>query len=88
MYVMEGSTLGGTHIAGMIQKKLPGIPFAMRFFTGYGEKTMEKWEIFKKVLNHLPNDEEDTSLILSAAEQTFNKFTEWIQYTRREKELT
>jgi heme oxygenase (biliverdin-IX-beta and delta-forming) len=88
LYVIEGSTLGGVHISAMIQKKLPDIPFAFRFFIGYGVQTLYNWEKFKTCINELTEVEAEISMVLSAADETFSKFGEWIQYANTQPLLT
>ena len=78
LYVMEGSTLGGVHIVKMIQKKLPGNENSFHFFSGYGDRNALMWNRFKEALNNATTDEEEITLILSGAEDTFHKFYEWI----------
>lgn len=41
IYVLEGSTMGGQFLARKIGDKFP-----IRFFTGYGENTVQKWQEF------------------------------------------
>ena len=78
LYVIEGSSLGGIHIAKMIQKKLPGID-AFLFFSGYGDKTHEKWNQFKHILDQLPGSPANINQIITGALDTFLKFAEWIR---------
>jgi heme oxygenase len=80
LYVLEGSTLGGVHIGKMIQKKLPDCENAFRFFSGYGEQNMNMWEKFKEVLNGITGSENNVNSVLSGAEDTFQKFGEWINF--------
>ena len=79
MYVLEGSTLGGVHISGMIKKNL-GIDNdrGLSFFSGYGNETMEKWESFKQLLNNHPQQKEDEEEVIATANNTFLQFKEWI----------
>jgi heme oxygenase len=78
MYVLEGSTLGGKMIARMLQKnealQLP--PGAVRFFSGYGEKTGEKWKIFLSALN----EQEPADAVIAAANETFYYLKRWMQH--------
>lgn len=79
LYVMEGSTLGGPHIVQMIQKKLGLKEDVFRFFSGYGDQNKAMWENFKQVLNGLSESEDDINNVLTGAEDTFQKFGEWIK---------
>lgn len=79
LYVMEGSTLGGPHIARMIQKKLHTTALTgFSFFESYGADMMPMWDTFKEVLDKQANDEVEQQIILDAADQTFLKFKCWI----------
>ena len=75
MYVIEGSTLGGSIISKMIAGKL-GIEKGLSFFNGYGEASHEMWGAFKEVLNTLPG--KDNEAVIAAANLTFLKFKDWI----------
>jgi heme oxygenase len=78
LYVMEGSTLGGVYIVKMIQKKLSGKENIFHFFSGYGDRNPLMWNRFKNALDHSTADEEEMTLILYGAEDTFHSFYEWI----------
>lgn len=41
IYVLEGSTMGGQFLARKMRNKYP-----MRFFSGYGDNTAQKWQEF------------------------------------------
>ena len=77
MYVLEGSTLGGQHIATMIQKKLVLSDDALTFFHSYKGDTPAMWERFKQVLTH-PFDSRQQQDIIQAAHDTFVTFMNWI----------
>lgn len=74
MYVIEGSTLGGKIISQMIRKQL-GISGGMDFFESYGDNTMIMWKAFQAILNQPENS--TSSEIITAANETFLKFSEW-----------
>ena len=79
MYVMEGSTLGGTHIAAMIAKRIPYLSSHLRFFKGYGSETQTMWEKFKMNLNRYSADPEKWPMVINAADETFEKMNHCIQ---------
>ncbi|MDT8406646.1 MAG: biliverdin-producing heme oxygenase [Methylococcales bacterium] len=55
VYVLEGSTLGGQHIAGFLRQQHPDWP--IRFFTGYGALTRQYWQMFwEAVADQCPPD--------------------------------
>lgn len=77
-YVTEGSTLGGTIIAGMISKKLNiTTDQGFSFFNAHGEQTKEKWEAFKLILNGHFSTAEKNEMKRSAI-ATFSTFNDWI----------
>ncbi|MGV3767627.1 MAG: biliverdin-producing heme oxygenase [Chitinophagaceae bacterium] len=80
LYVLEGSTLGGVHIAGIIAKKLtfPN-PAPLRFFEGYGTETKQHWETFCTVLNEKQFTETEKDQVRTTAARTFMLFEKWIR---------
>jgi len=81
LYVIEGSTLGGSHISKMVAQQLNADQFkgGFSFFNGYGEATPAMWETFKQTLNSQPANNADTDTICEAANDTFVKFKHWIE---------
>ncbi len=75
-YVIEGSTLGGRIIAGMISRQLGSLK-SLSFFNGYGAETGSMWQSFKDFLNR-PYTIEQRHEIIAAAEDTFITFKNWI----------
>ncbi|WP_207424110.1 biliverdin-producing heme oxygenase [Desertivirga brevis] len=77
LYVLEGSTLGGTIITKMVTERL-GIPASegVSFFYSYGDRTREMWDKFKGVLDALP--EEVWKIVIESADETFIKFKDWL----------
>lgn len=79
MYVLEGSTLGGIHLTKMISEKMNmRTKKGLEFFSGYGEETLIKWNLFKEQLNTY-TDEEVQDKIIGSANETFSKFKKWIE---------
>lgn len=76
LYVIEGSTLGGSIISKMISGKL-GLTSGLSFFNSYGENTHQMWDSFKAVLNKQAAENEP--VITEAANNTFFKFKNWIE---------
>jgi heme oxygenase len=77
MYVLEGSTLGGRIIAGMICRSLDSTR-CLSFFNGYGAETGHMWTTFKNYLNQ-PFTTEERREIIAAAEDSFLTFKNWIE---------
>jgi len=72
LYVMEGSTLGGSVIVKMLQQK--GIDKGISFFSGYGHQTFQKWQVFLEVLNAFPETDTDTESVIKTVKDTFDCF--------------
>ena len=80
LYVIEGSTLGGSIIAGMMKQYFVFDGDAgLSFFNGYGGQTMAMWQAFKQSLNHAAVSVADEEMIIGAANQTFACFKNWIE---------
>jgi len=76
-YVLEGSTLGGTVIAGMMRKQLAKEDDGgLSFFQGYGENTREMWRKFNEYLLAVQSPE-DQEIVLTAARDSFLSFKKW-----------
>jgi len=79
LYVIEGSTLGGKIIAGMMRQHFTfNGNEGLSFFSGYGDNTDAMWTSFKTKLNAIASTAENRQEITEAANQTFEKFGEWI----------
>lgn len=77
LYVLEGSTLGGRVIAGMISRQLGSLK-SLNFFNSYGAETDRMWEEFKQLLDQ-PFSDKERQTILDTAEKTFITFKHWIE---------
>ncbi|SNT00752.1 Heme oxygenase [Geodermatophilus saharensis] len=75
LYVLEGSTLGGTfidrHLAG-----LPGLP-RLRSFTPYGGDTGAMWAAFRRVTRGHVTGRGDAGRVVGAARETFAVLADW-----------
>lgn len=78
-YVIEGSTLGGRHIARLLETGA-GVQLPQRFFQSYGSETGPRWKEFCAGLEQFaaenPHSEPE---ILRAAEETFSCFRSWVR---------
>jgi len=77
LYVLEGSTLGGSVIVGMLEKR--GISTGISFFSGYGAATMSRWQTFVAALNQLPQSTEDMDRAVNTVRETFDCFLKVFQ---------
>lgn len=79
LYVIEGSTLGGKIIAGMIAKQLnrTGEKGGFSFFNCYGNDTQAMWSSFKQALDR-SFEEKQQEEIITTANETFITFKRWV----------
>ncbi|MBN8788578.1 MAG: biliverdin-producing heme oxygenase [Terrimonas sp.] len=75
LYVMEGSTMGGTIIAKMLNKQAAIPPESLTFFNGYGEDNLPMWQSFIAAVNERAANNEEK--IVKSANDTFSKMEEW-----------
>jgi heme oxygenase len=77
LYVLEGSTLGGT----FIDRHLAALPalsgVRLRAFSPYGAKTGAMWHAFRRVTRDRVAMGGDADAMLSAATGTFRALAEW-----------
>lgn len=79
MYVMEGSTLGGSIIAKMLHDRLGVTPEkGVCFFYGYGEDSEKRWKSFTDILQSYTPYEKLAARMVHTADQTFRKFQNWL----------
>jgi heme oxygenase len=76
LYVIEGSTLGGQHIARRVEHVLSLSPNeGNSYFCGYGDDTGLMWRQFQAMLVEIPEDRAES--VILAAQTLFADFTEW-----------
>jgi heme oxygenase len=82
LYVIEGSTLGGQIISKMIARQLE-LPAGkgLSFFNGYGEASGGMWAGFRAALNEQAHNPAEEGEVITAANDTFIKFKQWIEKT-------
>jgi len=77
LYVLEGSTLGGTfidrHLAGLPQ--LAGV--RLRAFSPYGTETGAMWHAFRRATRERVASGGDATAVVTAARQTFGALATW-----------
>ncbi|MFT3933985.1 MAG: biliverdin-producing heme oxygenase [Chitinophagaceae bacterium] len=81
-YVMEGATMGGSIIAKKIASNtgLEESGNALRFFSAYRENNGKMWKIFLDTLENVAAQDEDVQQeIINTAQQTFERFGQWIK---------
>jgi heme oxygenase (biliverdin-IX-beta and delta-forming) len=77
LYVLEGSTLGGT----FIDRHLTDLPslsgVRLRAFSPYGAETGAMWHTFRRVTRDRVADGGDADAMLAAATGTFRALADW-----------
>ena len=85
LYVVEGSTLGGVHIARALSSLFDGPEGEGRkFFLGYGERHSLMWRGFLARLDAYAGDEACEASAIEGAVRTFADFEMWMDGWRRE----
>lgn len=75
LYVIEGSTLGGQHIAKYLSNSFGYLgDDGVRFFEGYGEKTSSNWQEFLLFADSISHHPEYCAAAEHSAELTFEFF--------------
>ena len=87
LYVLEGSTLGGTfidrHLAG-----LPGLAgVRIRAFSPYGPETGWMWAAFRRATRAHVAAGGDVDRILASARDTFRALAEWCRPAARHRQV-
>jgi heme oxygenase (biliverdin-IX-beta and delta-forming) len=78
LYVLEGSTLGGQIITGMLTKQLGTSDAAIfTYYNPYGDGTSNHWQAFKDRLNQ-PLTDTQRQQVTAAANETFETLKRWI----------
>jgi heme oxygenase len=76
LYVLEGSTLGGTFIDRHLAA-LPGLPPRLRAFSPYGEATGAMWHAYRGATRRWVAGPGDADRVVSAARTTFGALADW-----------
>lgn len=87
MYVIEGSTLGGVHVARRIEEKL-GLDAnsGLRYFQSYGANRTAKWREFLEILESHSSPQVDSEAVAAAVE-TFEYMSDWLVPSERNSTL-
>lgn len=83
LYVLEGATLGGRQITGMLRES-PVPPGARHFFGSYGAETGARWREFLAALEGYAGtaDDRQRADLVAAAAQTFACLGRWVEAGR------
>ncbi len=77
-YVMEGATLGGRVISGMLAGDIP--EEARRFFRSYGELTRDRWLQFIAALEGFAAAQGGNEAVVRAATDSFRTLETWLRH--------
>lgn len=78
MYVIEGSTLGGVHVARRLEEKLGlNANNGLRYFNNYGAGRNSKWREFIEILEAHSSPSVDAEAV-AAAIDTFKYLGDWL----------
>jgi heme oxygenase len=82
LYVLEGSTLGGT----FIDRHLAGLPalggVRLGAFSPYGAETGSMWRAFRRVVCERAVDRCDVRRVVAGARTTFGALAAWCEPAR------
>jgi heme oxygenase len=71
LYVMEGATLGGRHLAGVVRRRFPEAAGSTRLLDAYGDETAIRWQRTRRVIDAA---DADTDRAAAAAVDAFAMF--------------
>ena len=79
LYVMEGATLGGQVIGGILKNQLQITPHhGGKFFNSYGNNTKNMWHIFCHHLRSITDPEQQNTIFASAC-LTYSTLSHWLE---------
>lgn len=79
MYVLEGSTLGGKVIAGMLNELFSDCqPLPTDYFYSRGENLIPMWMTYVEALNRFDINGQDTDILINSACETYSKLNDWL----------
>lgn len=77
VYVLEGSTLGGVHVAAMVRQRL-GADTPLRWFESYGDQVPIRWQAFRRALHRHVEAGGDLGAMVAGANATFDAMSTWL----------
>jgi heme oxygenase (biliverdin-IX-beta and delta-forming) len=76
-YVLEGSTLGGVHVAAAVRASVgPHAP--VRWFESHGDQVPLRWQGFRQQVNAWVDDDGDLDEVVAGANHTFEVMCDWL----------
>lgn len=77
LYVLEGSTLGGRHVAAHVEGAL-GTAVGTRYFRSYGDAVGTRWRTFREAVAGRADAGGDIDVMVGSALTTFELFHGWL----------
>jgi heme oxygenase len=78
LYVLEGSTLGGRHVADHVERTLGAGVVGTRYLRSYGEAVGTRWRAFRSGVAHRADAGGDVDAMVGSARATFEAFDRWL----------
>jgi heme oxygenase len=89
LYVVEGSTLGGVHLARALASTIgAGSACGVQFFLGYGDQRGAMWRSFLQELDECARAPADEAAVIDGAIETFVHFEAWMEGWNSASSLT
>lgn len=77
LYVVEGSTLGGRHVAAAVERNL-GPDVGTRYFRSYGDEVGTRWRSFRVAVAAHADAGGRVDVMVESARDTFAAFRGWV----------
>jgi heme oxygenase (biliverdin-IX-beta and delta-forming) len=84
LYVMEGSTLGGTHIAKALKHSLGASITEFNYFESYKEQTVPMWRTFCNSLESYAKTPEQQEAVIASAKEIFKELIGHFSNSKKE----
>jgi heme oxygenase len=78
LYVLEGSTLGGRHVAAHVERTLGVGAVGTRYFRSYGGAVGARWRAFRAGVARRADAGGDVPAMVGSARATFEAFDRWL----------
>lgn len=78
LYVLEGSTLGGRHVAAHVDRTLGVGAVGTRYFRSYGGQVGARWQGFRDGVAERADAGGDVDVMVVSARSTFELFHRWL----------
>jgi heme oxygenase (biliverdin-IX-beta and delta-forming) len=76
-YVLEGSTLGGVHVAAAVRRSV-GSGAPTRWFDSHGDQVSARWQAFRRELHRHVDTDGNLGAVIAGAVATFDAMSAWL----------